>query len=100
MFLAFRRYEAMSFTCFFCGSNPLKTSVWLHFEGRECSQTVVLEAPRLQNHVFYDGLEAPKPCFLGLEAVKPRILHGFVAFWQPIAFNHCVPVGHMSSEAV
>ena len=35
---------------------------------KECSQTVVLEARRLQNNVFYDGLEAPKPCFLGLEA--------------------------------
>ena len=42
---------------------------------------MVLEAPRLQNHVFYDGLEAPKPCFFGLEAVKPRILRGFVPFW-------------------
>ena len=42
---------------------------------------MVLEAARLQNHVFYDGLEAPKPCFSGMEAVKPRILRGFVAFW-------------------
>ena len=37
---------------------------------KECGQTVVLEARRLQNNVFYDGLEAPKPCFLSLEAVK------------------------------
>ena len=38
------------------------------------------DAPRLQNHLFYNGLEAPKPCFLGLEAVKPHSLRGFVAF--------------------
>ena len=31
---------------------------------------MVLEARRLQNNIFYDGLEAPKPCFLSLEAVK------------------------------
>ena len=32
-----------------------------------------LEAPRLQNHVFYNGLEAG--------AVKLCILRGFVAVW-------------------
>ena len=76
VFWRFGATKPFNLRCFFCGSNPLKASVWLHFEGRECSQTVVLEARRLQNNVFYDGMEAPNPCFLGLEAVKPCILQG------------------------
>ena len=75
-FLEFRSYEATKFTCF-RGASPRKTAVWLHFRVENSSQTVVLGARRLPNHVFYEGLEAPEPWFLGPEAGKASILRGF-----------------------